>query len=86
MKYYAVKKGYNPGIYTTWEACSKQVNGYSGAEFKRFHDLKEAEDFLNDTGYYALVILSCLVLSGLPEKVGRFFVQIGLHRKANETY
>lgn len=53
MKYYAVKKGYTPGIYTTWEACSKQVNGYSGADFRRFHDLKEAEDFLNDTGYYA---------------------------------
>lgn len=52
MKYYAVKKGYKPGIYTTWEACSRQVNGYSGADFKRFYDLEDAEDFLNSTDAY----------------------------------
>lgn len=52
MKYYAVKKGYKPGIYTTWEACSRQVNGYPNAVFKRFYELEEAEDFLNGTDAY----------------------------------
>jgi ribonuclease HI len=52
MKYYAVKKGYEPGIYTTWEACEKQVNGYSGADCKRFSSLEEAEDYLNGTDPY----------------------------------
>jgi ribonuclease HI len=52
MKYYAVKKGYEPGIYTTWEACEKQVNGYSGADCKRFSNLEDAEDYLNGTDTY----------------------------------
>lgn len=56
MKYYVVKKGYRPGIYTTWEACSKQVNGYPNAVFKRFYELEEAEDFLNSTNAYLKAI------------------------------
>lgn len=31
MKYYAVRKGYSPGIYTTWKECLGQVTGFKGA-------------------------------------------------------
>lgn len=34
MKYYAVRKGYNPGIYTTWKECLGQVTGFKGATCK----------------------------------------------------
>ncbi len=46
MKYYAVKEGRNPGIYTTWEECEKEVKGYSGALYKSFPTLDEAKKYL----------------------------------------
>lgn len=45
-KYYAVKKGKKPGVYLNWEECKKQVIGYSGAIYKSFSTLNEANDFL----------------------------------------
>ncbi len=45
-KFYAVKKGRKPGIYRTWAECSKQVNKFSGAKFKSFDSLREAENYL----------------------------------------
>ena len=47
-KYYAVRAGRTPGIYTNWDACKAQVDGYSGAVYKSFKILSEAEDFIND--------------------------------------
>ena len=35
-KYYGVKQGHNPGIYTTWADCEAQVKGYKGAQYKSF--------------------------------------------------
>ncbi|WP_302789300.1 viroplasmin family protein [Anaerostipes caccae] len=35
-KFYVVRKGKNPGIYSTWDECKKQVDGFSGAEYKSF--------------------------------------------------
>lgn len=46
-KYYAVKKGYTPGIYTTWLDCEKQVSGYKGAQYKSFSTKEEAENYIN---------------------------------------
>lgn len=48
MKYYAVKKGRNPGIYRSWEACQKEVSGYPGANFKSFKNEKDALAFMED--------------------------------------
>lgn len=46
MKYYAVKKGRNPGIYTSWDSCLEEVKGYSGAIYKSFKTLEEANEFM----------------------------------------
>jgi len=46
QKFYAVKKGRNPGIYISWAECSAQVSGFSGAVFKSFLTREEAEYFL----------------------------------------
>ena len=48
-KYYAVKAGRQVGIYRTWADCQKQVQGYSGAVFKSFPTVEEAEAFIGDT-------------------------------------
>lgn len=45
--YYAVAKGRNTAIYDNWNSCSEQVNGYSGARYKRFDTKSEAEAFIN---------------------------------------
>ena len=48
MKYYVVKKGRKVGIYLNWDDCKEQVEGYEGAEYKSFNDIKEAEEYLMD--------------------------------------
>lgn len=48
FRFLAVKKGRKPGIYRTWQECANQVNGYSGAVYKGFHTLADAEAFLKD--------------------------------------
>lgn len=45
-KYYAVKKGRNPGIYNSWDDCLKEVNGFTGAVYKSFKTYDEANDFM----------------------------------------
>lgn len=45
-KYYAVKRGRKAGIYTSWEECKKQVDGFSGAVYKSFTDYDMASQFV----------------------------------------
>lgn len=46
--YYAVRKGKNPGIYSTWAECEANVKGFSGAEYKKFSSEDEANAFMNE--------------------------------------
>ena len=46
MKYYAVKNGRKTGIFTDWETCRAQVEGYSGAKYKSFAEKSAAEAYL----------------------------------------
>lgn len=46
MKYYAVKKGKNVGVVTSWEACEKLVKGFKGAVYKSFSKKEDAEAFI----------------------------------------
>ncbi|RMH31435.1 MAG: hypothetical protein D6690_16335 [Nitrospirae bacterium] len=45
-KYYAVRQGRRPGIYSSWEQCKAQVDRYPGAEYKAFSSLEDAKAFL----------------------------------------
>lgn len=45
--YYAVRVGRHQGIYRNWSECKEQVNGVSGAKFKKFDSLEEAQDFVD---------------------------------------
>lgn len=44
-KFYAVRKGKVPGIYTSWDACKRMVDGYPGAVYKSFKNRQEADAF-----------------------------------------
>lgn len=43
QKYYVVWQGNLPGIYDNWEACQRQIKGVSGAQYKSFETLEEAQ-------------------------------------------
>lgn len=45
-KYYAVKIGIKPGIYETWAECEIQIKGVSGAKYKSFVTMAEAEKYI----------------------------------------
>lgn len=47
-KFYAVRKGKTPGIYESWEACKRNVDGYPRAQYKSFKTREEAQQFVGD--------------------------------------
>lgn len=47
-KYYAVRVGRVPGVYTVWSECQENINGYPGAIYKSFSTKEEAERFINN--------------------------------------
>lgn len=47
-KFYAVARGRNTGIFTSWADCQKSVISYPGAIFKSFLNKEDAERFLKE--------------------------------------
>ena len=45
-KFYAVRKGRQPGVYNTWAECQAQTRGFSCAVFKSFPTMGEAKSFV----------------------------------------
>lgn len=48
MKYYAVRKGKEKGIFNTWQECKERIEGYKGAEYKSFKERSQAQTYLDD--------------------------------------
>ena len=44
---YAVKKGYKPGLYFSWDECLEQVSGFRGASYKKFSKKEDAQKYLD---------------------------------------
>jgi len=45
-KYYVVWKGRKTGVFTTWDECAAQVNGFTGAQYRAYPSRAEAEQAL----------------------------------------
>ena len=43
---YGVRVGRHPGVYSTWDQCKAQVEGYARAQFKGFATTEEAEAYV----------------------------------------
>lgn len=56
QKYYVVWKGRQTGVFTSWEECSAQVNGFQDAQFKSFESKELAEQAFQ--GEYTTYITS----------------------------
>jgi ribonuclease HI len=47
-KFYTVWVGKRPGVYSGWDACKKEVEGFNGARYKGFPTLELAESAFRD--------------------------------------
>lgn len=42
-KFYVVWKGRKTGVFSSWNSCKRQIDGFEGAQYKSFSSLDEAE-------------------------------------------
>lgn len=81
-KFYGVKAGRKPGIYTTWAECKVQVDGYGGAIFKSFPTKSAAEEYVyGSSGGKTLPALKTV-----DEKTGYHIFVDGSYKKATAEY
>lgn len=45
--YYVVRKGIKPGIYSNWNDCKAQTEGFKNPEFRKFASLEDAKRYLS---------------------------------------
>ena len=50
LPYYAVARGFKPGIYRIWEQCKLSVKGYNTHKYKKFQSLEAAIEFMKENG------------------------------------
>lgn len=48
LPYYAVARGYMPGIFRTWSQTKDSVDGYNNRRYKKFLGLEAARQFMVD--------------------------------------
>ena len=46
LPYYAVARGYVPGIFRTWSQAKDSVDGYNNRKYKKFFGLEAARQFM----------------------------------------
>lgn len=50
LPYYAVARGYMPGVFRTWSQTKDSVDGYTGRKYKKFASREAAIQFMIDNG------------------------------------
>ena len=48
LPYYAVARGYVPGVFRTWSQCKDSTDGYTGRKYKKFSGREAAIQFMID--------------------------------------
>lgn len=75
-KFYVIWEGHRPGMYSDWNNCKKQIDGFAGAKYKSFETLLEAEkalkgkwqDYVGKAAKPKYEEKDWIDLVGLPEK------------------
>ncbi|CAB4252929.1 similar to Saccharomyces cerevisiae YMR234W RNH1 Ribonuclease H1 [Maudiozyma barnettii] len=62
--YYAVQNGRNEGVYSSWNDCKSQIDGYAGAVYKKFTSYGEAQAFSKSNSGYSSSSSTNNVISG----------------------
>ena len=86
-KFYAVKKGRKPGIYRTWDQCKKEVDGFSGAIYKSFPTMEEAQQYIScDAGGKEEVIRTYAFVDGSYNSMTKIYGYGGFLTHENQRY
>ena len=48
LPYYAVSRGYMPGLFRTWSQCKDSTDGFTGRRYKKFAGREAAIQFMMD--------------------------------------
>ena len=48
IKYYAVRKGYTVGVFTSWHKCLEAIHNYPKPSFCFFWTKEEAQNFMEN--------------------------------------
>ena len=84
MSFYAVQAGRSPGVYRSWEDCSKQVHKYPKAIYKKFSTMSEATRFLQHPTYSykpTEKVPASLVHTGSAEYLFRTIFPASIHAR-----
>lgn len=57
-KYYVVFEGRQPGIYTTWEDCKNEIEGFPNAKYKAYYNQDEAAKAFRENSDDASILIS----------------------------
>lgn len=68
-KYYAVLKGRQTGIFTSWAECEQQITGFSGAVYKSFKTRGEAEAALGMIEQLSILPINEAESQAIREKI-----------------
>lgn len=80
--FYAVRKGLSTGIVETWEECKQMTTGISGAEYKGFNTIEEAERYLKGDATDKAVVLATVMERPTDGDTANVFVRgsyVGSH-------
>ncbi|XP_006006605.1 ribonuclease H1 isoform X2 [Latimeria chalumnae] len=66
--FYAVRRGRNPGIYSSWEECKEQVDRFPAASFKKFASEEDARAFVGITESACCSSSSALTSNGCDQQ------------------
>lgn len=50
LPYYAIARGYVPGVFRTWSQCKDSTDGFTGRKYKKFAGREAAIQFMVDNG------------------------------------
>lgn len=83
MSFYAVAKGIKKGIYENWNDCKANVEGFENPIYKKFDNLREAKEFIDDySKIYVYTDGSC-INNGKPYAKAGIGIFFGLNDSRN---
>ena len=88
MSFYAVARGIKKGIYSSWDECKVNIEGIDNPIYKKFDNLQEAKDFINDySKIYVYTDGSC-INNGKPNAKAGIGIFFGLNdpRNVSKTF
>jgi ribonuclease HI len=74
MVIYAVARGHQVGLFSTWDSCNSATKGYSGAIFKKFQTEEEAKAFLQEPVHSVKAVQKEPVISIRDEFIPDYYV------------